>query len=313
MNIGIIGTGAMACLFAAQLAPVAIPFLVGHWPEQIRAIRAGGLTLLPLVAGETPQTVPVAAYHTDEPLPVAEVVLVLVKSGQTGNAAAVANRLLSPTGLAFTLQNGLGNVEILAHTLGTDRVNGGSTAQGAVIVRPGVVQHTGNGLTYLADGAGSRPLADLFNQAGITTHLVPDLAGVIWGKLIVNAAINPLTALLRVPNGFLAQDPIARLWLARIVEETAQVAQANGITLPYADPITRTLEVAQATANNHSSMLQDVQRGVPTENEAINGAIVRYGFKANCPTPLNSRLYQLIQAGASPLTPTELAHALQTL
>ena len=311
MNIGIIGTGAIACLFAARLAPIASPFLVGHWAEQINAIRAGGLTLLPLTEGATPSTVPIAVYQPHESLPLVERVLVLVKSGQTANAAAITQHLLTPSGLAFTLQNGLGNVEILARTLGAERVSGGSTAQGAVIVRPGVVQHTGNGLTYLADGADSRPLAELFNQAGITTHLVPNLESVIWGKLIVNAAINPLTALLRVPNGFLAHDPIARLWLTRIVQEAAQVAQANSITLPYPDPVIRVLEVAQATTNNQSSMLQDVQRGVPTENETISGAIVRYGFKANCPTPLNSRLYQLIQAGASSLTPTQLAQALQ--
>ena len=312
MTIAIIGTGALACLFAARLAPLTNLFLVGHWREQIKAIRAGGLTLLPLTDETRPYTVPVAVYEAEEPLPLADGVLVLVKSGQTENAAAITARILATTGLAFTLQNGLGNVEILARTLGSKRVSGGSTAQGAVIVRPGVVQHTGNGLTYLAEGVHAQILADLFNQAGITTQLLPDLDSVIWGKLIVNAGINPLTALLRVPNGFLAQDATARLWLARIVQEAAQVAQANGITLPYADPVKRTLEVAQATANNHSSMLKDVQRGVPTENETISGAIVRYGFKTSYPTPLNTRLYQLIQAGASPLTLSELVHALQT-
>lgn len=321
LKIGIIGTGAMACLFAARLQGVAEVCLVGQWREQIEAIRASGLAFIPMANRQTLRGVPtsivnrqlpVAVYHVQESLPQVDWALVLVKSGETRNAAALLPRLLSSSGLAVTLQNGLGNVDILAQTIGAVRVFGGSTAQGAVIVRPGVVQHTGNGMTHLQDKKGVRPLADLFNQAGITTHLIDNLDSLIWGKLIVNAGINPLTALLRVPNGFLATDPTARLLLERVVLEAAQVAQANGITLPYTNPVEQTLTVARATAPNQSSMLGDVLRHAPTEIEAITGAILRYGHARHIATPLNARLYHLMQTGALPMTLAQLAHVLQT-
>lgn len=315
LKIGIIGTGAMACLFAARLHGAAEVCLVGQWQAQIEAIRAGGLAYIPQENDQwfmVNSQLPMMVYHAKEQLPEVDWVLVLVKSGGTRAAAALLPRLLSPTGLAVTLQNGLGNVDILAQTIGAVRVFGGSTAQGAVIVRPGVVQHTGNGMTYLQDVAVVRPLADLFNQVGITTHLIDNLDSLIWGKLIVNAGINPLTALLRVPNGFLATDPTARLLLERVVLEAAQVAQANGITLPYPNPVEQTLAVARATAPNQSSMLRDVLRHAPTEIEAITGAILRYGHASHIATPFNARLYRLIQTGAHPMTLAQLAHALQT-
>lgn len=310
MQICIVGVGAMACLMAARLHGQADVWLVGHWPAQIAALRAGGLTWLEMAsAPEQSRTIPVTVFAaaSDTPLPLADLALVLVKSTQTKDAAAILSRCLAPSGLTVTLQNGLGNVETLATTLGSERVTGGSTAQGAVILRPGVGQHTGNGLTYLPDQEGTRPLADLLTQSGIETVLINNLDSLIWGKLIVNAGINPLTALLRQPNGFLVENVTARLLLARVVTEAAQVAQARGIQLPYPDPIGQALAVAQRTARNHSSMLQDVQRGAVTEIEAITGAVLYHGQRSHIPTPLNARLYHLIQNGARPLTVEELA------
>lgn len=315
LKIGIIGTGAMACLFAARLHGVAEVCLVGQWQEQIEAIRASGLVFIPMANHQSSivnRQLPVAVYHVQEQLPEVDWVLVLVKSGGTRDAAALLPRLLSPTGLAVTLQNGLGNVAILAETIGAARVMGGSTTQGAVVVRPGAVQHTGDGITYLQNREEVRPLADLFNQVGITTHLINNLDSLIWGKLVVNVGINPLTALLRVPNGFLTTDPTVQLLLERVVLEAAQVAQANGIALPYTHPVEQTLSVARATSANQSSMLRDVLRGTPTEIEAITGAILRYGHVKQIATPLNARLYHLIQTGAKPMTLDQLAHALQT-
>ncbi|MCL4869570.1 MAG: 2-dehydropantoate 2-reductase [Anaerolineae bacterium] len=313
MQICIVGVGAMACLMAARLYGQAEVWLVGHWPAQIAALQAGGLTWLEMEsAPQQSRTIPVTLFAAapDTPLPPADLALVLVKSTQTDAAAATLARCLTPNGLAVTLQNGLGNVARLAAVLGQERVTGGSSTQGAIIVRPGVAQHTGNGPTYLPDQTGTRPLAALFNQAGMPTYLQENLDSLIWGKLIINAGINPLTALLRQPNGFLAHNDTARLLLARVVTEAAAVAQANGIPLPYPDPIAQTLEVARVTAANYSSMLQDVQRGATTEIEAITGAIIYHGQRSQTLTPLNTILYQLIQNGARPLTVEALAKRL---
>ena len=139
-------------------------------------------------------------------------------------------------------------------------------------------------------------LAALLRQAGFTTHLVEHVDSLVWGKLAVNAGINPLTALLNVPNGYLAQDPRARRIMMAAAAETAAVAAAQGIPLPYASAPQRALAVAQATAANHSSMLQDVRQGRPTEIEAICGAIARVGQQWSVPTPVNTALWRLVKA-----------------
>jgi 2-dehydropantoate 2-reductase len=118
----------------------------------------------------------------------------------------------------------------------------------------------------------------------------------MWGKLVINCAINPLTALLRLKNGELLERPPAREMMGVLAQETAQVAIAEQIRLPFQDPIAAAEEVAQKTAANQSSMLQDVLRGAPTEIDAICGAVVKVAQKYNLPTPMNWACWQLVRA-----------------
>jgi 2-dehydropantoate 2-reductase len=126
--------------------------------------------------------------------------------------------------------------------------------------------------------------------------MVSDTASLLWGKLVINAAINPLTALLRVPNGELLERPAARELLAEAALEATSVALKQGISLPYPDPVLAVQEVARNTAANYSSMLQDVMRGTITEIEAINGAIVKMGEHFGVPTPVNRMLWRLVKS-----------------
>jgi 2-dehydropantoate 2-reductase len=230
----------------------------------------------------------------------ADLALILVKGWQTERAADQAKEIVADSGLALTLQNGLGNLEILANTVGESRASLGVTSEGATMVSPGVVRHAGKGLTHLAttpetaDRLG--PIAELFNRAGFNTHLVESATSLVWGKLAVNAGINPLTALLQVPNGYLYKNPVARNLMCQAAEETAAVAHALGIDLPYESASERTIEVAKATAANRSSMAQDIARGMPTEIDAISGAISRYGKKVGIRTPINNVLIRLVKA-----------------
>lgn len=298
LRIGIIGTGAMACFFAGRLHARADVVLVGSWAAQIEAIRRDGLLVTELDGTTTRHWLRVsaepAAHH-----PV-DLALCLVKSYQTPVAAARAAALLGPTAPVITLQNGIGNLEQLAAVVGADRATAGTTAVGATLVAPGVLRHAGPGVTWLArppaHAAVIDALADRLTHAGLDVRCVADATGLIWGKAAVNAAINPLTALLGVPNGFLADDPDARRVLVAAAREAQAVAQALGITLPYDDAATAAMAVARATADNRSSMLQDVQRGAPTEIDAICGAIGRAGAAAGVATPLNDRLLALVQA-----------------
>lgn len=291
--VTIVGVGAMGCLFAGRLHPLADVTLLGHWPEQIATLRQTGLQLVD-PAGHS-QLIPVQVSNNPAELPPADLALILVKSYQTAQAAKETAQFLAADGLALTLQNGLGNFETLTACLGPGRVALGVTTQGATLLRPGVVREGGAGPIHLAQAPKMEAVANLLRAAGFESHLSGRVDSLVWGKLAINAAINPLTAILGVPNGFLAENEVARRLMGQIAEEVAALAQAQAIPLPFPSASQRALEVAQATAANFSSMLQDLSSGRETEIEAICGAVVRSGREHGRPTPLNEALLATIK------------------
>ena len=298
MRLAIIGCGALGSLFAAALSSHTDLLMLGHWPEQLARLGSSGLTMIYPDGGRSTHMFTV----TDDlsKIGTVDLALVLVKTYQTNRAALEIKQLLAGDGLAITLQNGLGNVDILAGVLGSGRVTQGITAVGATMQEPGVVRFAGHGPTHLAQTAEKHAavdeLASLMNASGFETYLTGDLQSLAWGKLAINSGINPLTALLRVPNGFLDRNDQARELMCAAAEETAAVARALRIELPYQDASRRVLEVAQATADNQSSMLQDILRGSQTEIDAISGAVVRHGRSTGIPTPITAEFLRLIQA-----------------
>ncbi len=297
MKIAVVGAGAMGSLFGALLSSVADVTLVDPWREHVQAINRDGLRLTEPEGDSiihVPATTDPAAVHN------ADLAIIFVKSHQTEMAANMAAQLLAPHGLALTMQNGIGNRDVLARVLGESRAWQGVTAQGATLLGPGHVRHAGHGPTHLETrpeiAATAQQVAELFAQAGFETHLSANLDSLVWGKLVINVGINALTAILRVPNGILAQVAPARELLAAAVREAVQVAEARGIQLPYEDPVARVIEVARATASNRSSMLQDVMRGSRTEIEVINGAIVHEADQLGLKAPYNQVLVALVRA-----------------
>jgi len=295
----IVGTGALACLFAARFSAAGQPVcMLGSWPEGLQALRRygvrvrradGGLSAYPVrVAGPNG---PPPGSNEGEPF-----ALVLVKAWQTGEAARRLAPFLAAGGLAVTLQNGLGNLEILAEALGAGRAAAGTTTSGATLEAPGVVRPAGEGAVALETNPRLDPLADQLAAAGFAVRRHTRIDGLLWGKLVINAAINPLTAVLGVPNGALLERPGARSLMADLAQETAAIAAARGVSLPFADPAAAVEEVARRTAENLSSMLQDVRRGAPTEIEAICGAVVRAAGEAGLAAPLNGVFLRLVPA-----------------
>ena len=289
MRIAIFGTGAMACLFASRLSRVAKVILVGTWKEAIQSIRQRGILL---ENGRDPETVQVQAEYLGDPLPPADLAVVLVKSWQTEKIAKYVPDSLSADGLGVSLQNGLGNLEILG-----ERVFPGTTAEGATLLGPGHIKCGGSGPTHVV---APEWVIETFRKAGLETYGCSsnEADSLLWGKLSISCGINPLTALLRVSNGELLKRPTAAGLMAEAALECASVARARGISLPFADAAARVREVAERTAGNKSSMLQDILRGAPTECDAINGAVVREGSRVNVPTPVNGVLYRLVKAAA---------------
>jgi len=297
LNIAIFGVGAMGTLFGSRLSGQANVTLFGNWPQQVNTLQTKGLMVTHPDGHQSHYSLQVT--NNLNQMPPANLALILVKSHQTARAARQAANILRPGGLAITLQNGLGNLEKLAEDVGTSRAALGITAQGATVLAPGRLAHAGKGPTYLAGSPAQQPqlqmVAELFNAAGLETSLVDNPDSLVWGKLAINAGINPLTALLEIPNGALTEDEYLRRVMAAAADEVARVAAAQGIKLPYSDAASRTAEVSRATAGNRSSMLQDVLRAAPTEIDAITGAVVRFGKLMGVPTPVNEFLLGLIK------------------
>ncbi len=298
----IVGTGAMACLFAARLAGSGVDVtMLGSWQEGLDALRHSGVRLLDLQGDEYRYDVQVIDYSQVAKQVANQVVhtfsqaIVLVKSWQTAQVSSQLNQLISSNGIALTLQNGLGNFESLAAALGSERVALGVTTVAAKLIEPGYVRHTGDGKVTLGMHPNLDELRSVLSKSGFQVESVADPQSLLWGKLVINASINPLTAILGIPNGELLTQADTRELLSEVVTETEFIAYHRGIRLPYQDPIEVVEQVARDTAANYSSMLQDVLNGRPTEIDAINGAIVQEAEKEGIPTPVNRVLWHLVR------------------
>ncbi len=274
--------------------------LVGR-REHMEAIRQAGLH----ISGRTELTV-----HPDTAVtlpPGVDLVILTVKAYDTAGAARdIAARCDAPV---LSLQNGLDNEQTLADTLGQRRVIGGVTSHGVRYIEPGYVAHTGAGETIIGELDGSigervEGIAAALDECGIAATASGDIQREIWRKAVVNAAINPLTALLHCRNGWLLEDEGLRLLMQRICEEGEAVARACNVEVGSVTG--KAVEIARRTADNHSSMLQSLQRGQPTEIDHINGAVVSLGEKKGVATPVNETLTRLVKAmEEKPLLPRE--------
>ena len=309
MNVLVLGTGAMGCFFAARLARAGVPVtLAGTWRETLARAADPGITV---DEDGAPWTARVAAARRDAlPRGAFDLTLVLVKAHQTAAVAPAAAAATGDDGLVLTLQNGWGNREAL-QAIAPGRVAAGTSVTGIAVVGPAHVRG-GHRRTVLgrdaATGARVEGAAAALNGAGMATEVTDAIDAHLWAKLAVNCAINPLSALLGWTNGALAADDAARATLIAAAREAGAVAARRGTPLVDAgDPAEAALAVARATAANRSSMLQDMERGAPTEIDWINGAVCREGRRVGVPTPVNDDLWRAVrrrQGLADPLSGT---------
>jgi 2-dehydropantoate 2-reductase len=293
----VVGPGAMGCLFAARLSKAGFDVtLLDYIPERAKQINEQGVAVEGVTGQYTVKVPTVAGDLSSSP----DLVLICVKSYKTRQASETIQSTLPADAVVVTLQNGVGNVEILEQVFGKERILGGVTSEGATLLGPGKIRHAGQGETIIGPGGDpngpAENLVSAFGQAGFKTKSVDNVSDLIWGKLIINVGINALTAITRLKNGRLPEVPGTRLVLREAVKEAVAVAAAKNIQLPYPDPLGRVMQVCEATAGNIASMLQDVLKEKETEVDAINGAIVREGEALGIPTPVNLTLTSLVHA-----------------
>ena len=287
MEVVVFGAGSLGSLIGGMLASDHDVTLVGRDPH-VSVVRQEGLRL----TGAFDRTVYPAAA-TDPP-DRATLAIVTVKSFNT-RAAATALQAVD-LDVILSLQNGMGNEEVLGSTLDCP-VLAGTCTYGARLREPGVVECTGIGDLALGPSEGGiSPLAadvgDAFEESEIPVTVASDMPHRLWEKLAVNTGINAVTALARMPNGALFDGPAESL-AVEAARETARVARNRGVDLGDTDAVERTRAVADATAANTSSMHQDVLAGKRTEIDAINGYVLA---QATEPVPVNETLTQLIHA-----------------
>jgi 2-dehydropantoate 2-reductase len=291
MEVVIHGAGSLGSLVGALLARVHDVTLVGRDPH-VSTIEAEGLA----VFGVDDFEVTPAARTTATGLS-GDLAVVTVKAFDTG----AAGRDLASDGFdaVLSLQNGMGNEETLAAHLDCP-VLAGTTTLGAVRREPGVVEWTGGGEVVLGPWSttgmdGARRVGVGFREAGIPTTVDPEMAGRLWEKLAVNTAINPVTALARIENGGLFGGPAGSI-ARTAARETARVARAEGVDLADDRAESRAREVAAATADNRSSMYQDVLARRRTEVDAIPGYVVSRAERHRVSVPVTRSLASLVKA-----------------
>ncbi len=291
--VTIVGSGAMATLLAARLGLVVPVHVLGSWAEALAELGERGATL---ETGDGTVRVPVAATRDPASCRGTRLALVVVKAAATAKAATTIRAILAADGVAVTLQNGLGNAETLAAALGPGRVVTGTAEVGATLLSPGRVRAGGGRRIRLAAHPGIAEVEALFLRAGFDVEIVPDAKRLLWEKLSVTAPLLPLAALLGVTNGEVVRRPSSAQLLDLAAREVVATAGAAGIELPVGDPGAEARRVARETAGNVSSMLQDVRRGVPTEIDAINGAVVAAARRLGVPAPVNEALWLAVRA-----------------
>ncbi len=299
MRTAIVGAGAMGSLFGAMLAPVSELCLIDPYEEHVKKICGEGLTV-ERSDGSAEKHRLTATTDPSAVKPGIDLAIIFTKSRRTAEAARTAKSLLSENGLVLTLQNGIGNAEIIADIVGEKQTLAGVTSHGGTLLGPGHVRHAGTGPTCISafspNTLSAEPVIRLFQKAGIDVHLSDDLQTLVWGKLIINAGINALAAILRVPNGVLGLKPECEKIMSASVSEAVAVANALKIRLPYDNPLAVVKSVCEKTGPNRASMLQDILRGADTEINVINRAIVRRGEELGIPVPCNRFLSEIIEA-----------------
>lgn len=303
MSIAIMGAGAIGSVIGGMLARQGHRVTLVGRKSHMDAISQSGLHISG-IWGE--HTVLNLNAVTSPPHKYMDIVFLTVKSFDTAAAARDVLSMIGADTMVVSMQNGLGNVETLAGIAGRDRTIGAVAIFGAIIPEPGRVEVTVIASETLVGEMDGPPtprveaIAGMLDNAGIPTKTSVNIMRDIWHKALYNIALNPLSALLEVPYGDIADNPDTRWLIKKMVSEAFKVAGACGVDLGLESP-EEYLKILwdqklPPTREHRSSMLQDILRGKRTEIDFINGAVVRLGEEYGIGTPNNTALVRIVKA-----------------
>lgn len=298
MRIGIIGPGALGCLFASKLFSVVNEqdsvLLIDHRPERAKRLNRQGILY---ESQHSRQNVSVPVYSDLTQIGPLDVLFFCVKSYDLLRSLKFAAPLLKSSTLFIFLQNGINHLQYVEPGELQAIPVFATSSEGATRLSPGHIRHAGSGHTYLGflstqSARAEKKLQQLLiflKKSGFSSSITNNIREKLWAKLFVNVGINGLTAIYDRSNGKLLESPATVEQMTQLVQEAERVARAAHIKINE-DPLQTTLTVCKRTANNISSMLQDVRNHRPTEINTINGAISRIGKELGISTPNNDEL-----------------------
>jgi 2-dehydropantoate 2-reductase len=286
-KIFILGAGAIGSVFGAVLSKNYDVTLIGS-KAHVEEVNLIGLT----VSGDIDGTFHLKADTEIRKIPEKTLILLTTKAYDSAKAVEGIKNLLRNDTVILILQNGIGNEEVVKKAAGREiKVLRGVLKMAAEFLEPGVIRFW-SGRTIIGRDDVAEEIAEMLNKCGFDARLSEDIDKDVWKKLVVNCVVNPLTAILRVPDGEIITNSLKRL-RGEIVSECLTVARTQGVILAsdLADRIDRSV----AGYSNFSSMYQDVAKGKRTEIEFLNGKIVELGKSHSISTPVNETLVSLIK------------------
>lgn len=298
MKIGIIGAGAMGCLYACLLSGKNEVVLLDIDRKTVEAINRDGI--FKKEPDGTEQNFRIRAEISGEAAGAFDLLIVMVKDTATRAALSCNRGLISGDTVLLSLQNGMGNYEILQEFAAPGQILLGTTKHNCVTLGFGRIYHSGAGVTHI--GSPSREaetaarIADAFRGSGIEAEECGDVKRLLWEKLFINMTINAVTALLDAPIGVIAEDAYAREVTAKLLEEAVAVAREDGADFDEAAVYRDVTHTAEILKTGKASMCQDMEKKRRTEIDFINGAVVRLGKKYGVETPYHAMITALIHA-----------------
>lgn len=307
MKIAIMGTGAMACLFGGRMLQAKNEvWLVSNWKEQVEAIRANGITLSENDHDDLllhPQVTYCAEDVVANGAPYPDLVIISSKGYQTERTVKNALPIIGPDTRVLTLQNGMGNADVIASYVPAERVFFGAASVASDAPALGHVKDTTNRnrsplisiipYSHKEDNF-CRKLGQLFTSMGYSTEASVAAERFVWKKLSVNCCGNAIAGISQLANYIYSNDQDAFVLMNQVCAEVCAVANAKGILMDYEE--TRAyVHFTYYSQHHYVSMCQDIHNKRQTEIDTINGYVVREGRRLGIATPVNETLMHLVR------------------
>ena len=302
LNVGVLGAGAMACLFGGLLAEKGLKVtLIDVWKEHIDAINKNGLKMDGF-GGD--RFIKISATNDPKSISPVDVVIVMCKATALEQALTNAKSIVGDKTVLMSFQDGIGHEAIMQNIVGIDKVLGGTTTQASNILGPGHIKNHASLPSWIGEYEGGlsdrvKDIAETFTAHGLETIASDNVKKRKWMKLFALTAVGPLSAIFDMHHTELyvtnKESKLARELGKQIILETRKVAQADGVEVSEDECLEMFLKIVDSNQTNKSSMAFDIQYKRKSEIDFINGSVSKIGKKHGVPTPLNDMLYKIIK------------------